>query len=83
MSNTSKVKRPGSGRTKGSFSFVKIPLSALKAKFADDTTEITVGRKFAEQMGFKDLASAPANQIADSIQGKTEATKVGVLTQEL
>lgn len=80
---STKVTRPGSGRTKGSFSFVKLPLSALTAKFADPATEITVGRKFAEAMGFKDLTSAPASQIAGSIEGKTDATKVGATVTEL
>lgn len=78
-----KVTRAGSGRTKGSFSFVKIPLKDLVAKFADQTTPITVGRKFAQQMGFTNITSAPANEIAGSIVGQTPATKVGAQVTEL
>ena len=78
-----KIKRTGSGRTKGSFSFVKITLAELNAKFADQTTPIVVGRKFAEGVGFAGLTAAPANQTMDSIQGQTPATKVGAKVTDL
>lgn len=71
-----KVTRPGSGRTAGSFSFVKIPLKDLRAKFADETTMIVVGRKWAESVGFEGLTAAPAKNITESIQGQTPESKV-------
>lgn len=76
--NTRKVTRPGSGRTKGSYSFVKISLADLCAKFADQTTPIVVGRKFAEEVGFQGLTAGPANAIHDQIEGLTPASRVGV-----
>jgi len=70
------VKRPGSGRTKGSFSFVKVPLSTLVAKFADQSTPIVISRKYAETIGLKGLTAAPANNTLDSIEGATPETAV-------
>lgn len=78
-----KITRKGSGRTKGSFSFVKISLADLNAKFSDPSQPITVGRKFAEACGFAGLSSGPANAINDSIQGQTPATRVGVVVSDL
>ena len=75
MTNT-KVTRKGSGRTKGSFSFVKITLADLNAKFADATTPIVASRKWAESCGFTGLVANPANATLDSIQGQTPATHV-------
>jgi hypothetical protein len=74
----SKVSRPGSGRTKGSFSFVKISLQALNNKFADKTTNIVVSRKFAETVGFTGLVSNPANHTLESISGEVPETQVAV-----
>jgi hypothetical protein len=82
MINT-KVTRKGSGRTKGSFSFVKITLADLKAKFADDTTPIVVSRKWAEACNFKGLIANPANTTLDSIQGQTPATHVTAVVTNL
>jgi len=81
MDNITKIKRPGAGRTKGSYSFVKIPLRDLVAKFADHGTHITVSRKYAEAVGFEGLVSAPATNIAASIEGETpeRAVKVNVV----
>ena len=51
MSNIkNKVRRPGAGRTVGSFSFVQVPLDVLVAKFADTKQKIVVGRKWCEAM---------------------------------
>lgn len=75
MSNT-RTTRKGSGRTKGSFSFVKIPLADLNAKFADMTTPVVVSRKWAESCGFTGLIANPANATLDSIAGQTPATHV-------
>jgi len=71
-----KVRRPGSGRTKGSFSFVKLTIADIKAKFADDTTPIIVSRKWAEQVGFTNVVSKPAGATVDAIEGTTPETKV-------
>lgn len=71
-----KVTRKGSGRTEGSYSFVKLTLAQLNSKFADTSTPIVVGRKFAEQMGFTGLVAGPAGAVHDSIEGKTPNTRV-------
>ena len=86
-----KVTRKGSGRTKGSFSFVKIPLSDILAKKLDTDTlkgliakfpslsdPVVVGRKWAEEVGFTGLTANPANQTMDQIQGSTPKSAVTV-----
>jgi hypothetical protein len=78
-----KVKRPGSGRTKGAFSFVRIPLSEILSKFSDVSTPITVGRVWAEACGFDIQKTVNANELYNKIQGQTPNTKVGVKTEEL
>lgn len=76
------VKRPGAGRTKGSYSFVKIPISAILSKFADQTTPIVVSRKWAEACGFEGYAANPMKDTMGSIEGKTPETKVNVAVEE-
>ena len=78
-----KVKRPGSGRTKGSFSFVTVSLADLNAKFADKNMPIVISRKWAEQLGFTGLVSNPANQTMNSIVGQTPETKVDIKVSEV
>lgn len=82
MANT-KVTRKGSGRTKGSFSFVKITLADLNAKFADHTTPVVVSRKWAEACAFTGLVANPANSTLASIEGQTPATHVNVAVTDL
>lgn len=83
MATNTKITRKGSGRTKGSFSFVKITLAELNAKFADQSTPMVVGRKWAESCGFTGLTSNPANSTLDSIQGQTPATHVAATLTDL
>lgn len=79
-----KTKRPGSGRTKGSFSFVALTLGDLKAKFADDAQVIVIGRKWAEQCGFTNIVTTtPATNILGTIQGQTPATQAAVTVRNL
>ena len=81
--NMSKIKRPGSGRTKGSFSFVKVSLQALNDKFADKSTSIVVSRKFAETVGFTGLIANPANHTLESIAGAVPDNTVAVKVTNL
>jgi hypothetical protein len=76
MSAIKKIKRPGSGRTKGSFSFVTVTMKDLNTKFADPEMPVIISRKWAEQVGFKDIVSKPATDTIHSIEGKTPETKV-------
>jgi hypothetical protein len=82
MANT-KITRKGSGRTKGSFSFVKIPICDLNMKFADATTPVVVSRKWAEACGFTGLVANPASNTYDAIQGQTPATHVATTVTNL
>ena len=78
-----KVSRPGSGRTKGSYSFVIVPLEQLNAKFNDPKQPITVGRKWAEMQGFTGLVANPAGDTAAKIEGSTPENKSGVTVTSL
>lgn len=71
------IRRPGSGRTKGSFSFITVTLAELNSKFADPNQMIVIGRKFGEPF-FKDKISAPAASITGSIEGRTPESKAEV-----
>ena len=81
--NKAKVTRKGSGRTVGSFSFVKLTIAELRAKFADESTPIVVSRKWAETVGFQGLTAKSASKTTDSIQGETPNTKVAAKVVEL
>jgi|WetSurMetagenome_2_1015567.scaffolds.fasta_scaffold83623_3 hypothetical protein len=80
---TIKARKQGSGRTKGSFSFVKITLAELNSKFADQSTPMVVSRKWAETCGFTGLVANPANSTFDAIQGQTPDTKVAAVVTDL
>lgn len=62
-SRNRKTSRPGSGRTKGSFSFATLTLAQLNGKFSDPNMPIQVGRKWAENTGFTGLVLAPAKKL--------------------
>ena len=78
-----KTKRPGSGRTKGSFSFVALTLGQIKAKFADDNQVIVIGRKWAEQCGFNIPTTTSATDILGHIQGQTPESRAAVTVSRL
>ena len=75
-----KTKRPGSGRTKGSFCFVNLTLSQLKSKVADENAPIKVSRKWAEAIGFEGLTSQAVKELDGKIEGTTPDTQVPVKT---
>jgi hypothetical protein len=64
--NIKKIKRPGSGRTKGSFSFVTVPLEFLCGKIKDGKTLIKVSRLQLEAMGFNVVSSEPQTVVVDN-----------------
>lgn len=83
-SNNKKVKRPGSGRTKGSFSFVNISLGELKKHLNDaENIPVRVARKWAESVGFKELTSAPVKDLTGSIEGKTPESQATIKVIDL
>lgn len=71
-----KVRRIGSGRTKNSFSFVKITINDLLKKFADHDSPVIVSRKWAESVGFQGLVSKPVGDTVGSIEGLTPDSAV-------
>lgn len=82
MANKS-VKRPGSGRTIGSFSYVLITLEQLNQKFNDKTTPIKVSRTWAQECGFPNLVSGRAGELTAQVQGKTPESKIEATEVEL
>lgn len=81
MSNTTtpvKTRKPGSGRTVGSYSFVVLTLADLKKKFADDETPIMVSRKWAENVGFKGVTAKPVSNTVEKIEGSIPENKPAI-----
>lgn len=84
IADSKKVKRPGSGRTKGSFSFVNISLGDLRKHLNDaEAIPIRVSRKWAEDVGFKDIHSAPVKDLTSEIDGKTPESQAAVAVTDL
>lgn len=79
----SKIKRPGSGRTKGSFSFVVLELQQLTKKFKDPKQPIQVSRKWAESQGFDVSNTKKAGDLFEKIQGEESAIAIGASVKEL
>jgi hypothetical protein len=69
------IKRPGAGRTHGSFSFIVVTLGELNAKFSDPSTPIKVSRKQME-LYFPDKATKPVQKLTKSIDGLSPETEV-------
>lgn len=78
-----KVTRKGSGRTKGSYSFVPLTMAALSVRCADPTITVLVSRKWAEAHGFTGLVARPASNSYESIQGQTPNTLVTATVTDL
>jgi hypothetical protein len=72
-----KTRRPGAGRTKGSFSFVILTKAELDSKVVDPNQPIKVSRLWAETLGFK-VTSASAADLTTQIAGKAPGTGVEV-----
>lgn len=71
-------RRPGSGRTKGSYSFIRIKLSDLTGKFIDPEMPVIISRKWAEQVGLAVESTTDAGHLFGTIEGTTPTTKIGV-----
>ena len=77
-----KQRKPGSGRTPGSYSFVLIKLKDLTGKFSDPEQPIQVGRKWAEMQGFTVATTSDAKHLFGAIQGTTEDTRIKAKVEE-
>lgn len=83
MNNTKKVTRPGSGRTKGSFSFVAVSVSQLTAANPNPDFKWLVSRKQAEALGMTGLQTDKIGDLKESLAGTSEETKAKVVATEL
>ena len=77
-----KIRRPGAGRVKGSFSFVPISLADLNSKFLDKTVKILASRKQMEMLGFTGLTTGRISELNESISGQSAEATVKVVTTE-
>lgn len=78
-----KIRRPGAGRTKGSFSFVKMKVSDVIAKFANmPDLDLMLSRKQMEGFGFNNLVTDKASDLTESIAGQSVETTPVVKTEE-
>jgi hypothetical protein len=66
-----KIRKPGSGRTHGSFSFVNITLEQLNQKLNDKNTPIRMSRKQAEAFGFAGLVTQSVGELESKAVGFT------------
>ena len=84
MSDTpiKKVTRKGAGRTKGSFSFVKVTLDQLRRYNSNPDFYWLVSRKQAEMMGMKDLVTDRIGDLKESIAGTSVKTAPEVKSEE-
>lgn len=80
-----KIKRPGAGRTKGSFSFVSMTLEELNKAFGamPPGFKLLVSRKQLEGCGFSGLTTGTATELTDSIAGQSVETAPEVKSEEL
>jgi hypothetical protein len=67
-----KTRKVGSGRKKGSYSFLQVPLSALNETLKDSATVI-VSRKWAEQIGVTGQTFVANSQTLEKVTNKPVA----------
>ncbi len=73
-----KIRRPGAGRIKGSFSFVPISLADLNSKFLDKTVKILASRKQMEALGFTNMTTGRISELNEAIAGQSAESAVKV-----
>ena len=67
-----KVRKVGSGRKKGSYSFLQVKLSDLNDTLKDTAT-VLVSRKWAEQIGLSGQVFVASTQAMETATGKPAA----------
>jgi hypothetical protein len=80
-----KIKRPGAGRTKGSFSFVSMNLEEINKAFGamPPTFKLLLSRKQLEGCGFNNLVTGTASELTESIAGQSVETAPKITSMEL
>lgn len=81
-----KIRRPGSGRTKGSVSFSTVSLSELNDVLKPDA-KVLVSRRFAENLGISNKPVSATTKNLDALSApievkETELEQVVVATTE-
>ena len=82
MSKTTKVKRPGAGRTKGSFSFVLCTIAEAQALNPNPNFKWMFSRKQIEQLGGNNFVTDKASDLTESIAGQSVETAPVVKSEE-
>ena len=82
MSNVTKIKRKGAGRTKGSFSFVKATIAQMQAANPNPDFPWLLSRKQAESLNMS-LTTGSVGELNESMAGTTVETAVKVNAVEL
>lgn len=78
-----KITRKGAGRTKGSFSFVKVKgKDLLKLIDAMPELEFLIYRKQMESLGFTGLVTGKASELTESIAGQSVETAPEVISED-
>jgi len=78
-----KVTRKGAGRTKGSFSFVKIKgKDLLPIITAMPNMELLIYRKQMEGLGIKGLVTGRASELTESVAGQSVETAPEVISED-
>ena len=85
MNNTiivKKIKRPGAGRTKGSFSFVTATRAEMESLNPNSTFRWMVSRKQIEALGGNNFVTERASELAEALAGQSVETTVPVKSEE-
>lgn len=82
MNKTLKVKRPGAGRTKGSFSFVTATTTQMLAANSNTEFKWLISRKQAEALGMTGLTTDKIGELKESIAGSSEESAPVVKSEE-
>jgi hypothetical protein len=79
-----KIKRPGAGRTKGSFSFVAVSLVELNQRLGGiPDLKLMVSRKQLEAFGFTNLKTDKVADLKESIAGQSTELQIPAAVIEL
>lgn len=77
-----KIKRPGAGRTKGSYSFVLATMEEVQALNPNPNFKWMFSRKQIEALG-GNFVTERASDLAESVSGQSTEPVLAVKTEEL
>ncbi len=82
MKPETKIRRPGAGRTKGSFSFVLATRAEIEALNPNPSFKWMLSRKQIEALGGNNFVTEKASDLVDSLAGQSVETVPMVKTEE-